>query len=302
MKLIAISDVHATSNSPRGRIGDQLEDFSEKMSFVFSYAKKINAPIICAGDLFDRPRDILALFKFLSITSKYPEVKFFSVYGQHDMYFRNKSVPTNIGLLSRSGVVNELDKPYVFKNDNKKIKLYGCNWNETAICPSSKNINILSIHASIYHEELYPGQKLTGPNKFMKENSGYDFIICGDIHRSFISRSKYGIIANTGPMMRLEATDYCMKHKPHFIIFDIENKTVKKKFIPCKNGIKVLNPGVKTKKKETQHFSLKEIFNDKKEINRVDISHIIDRLLNNSKNKDGIKEVLSKVAAEVGNE
>lgn len=299
MKLICLSDIHGTSRIPRGRLGNPLDDFTSKLKFIFKLSKKLNdAPIIASGDLFDSPRDIIALFKFLSVTVKYPNTSFFTVYGQHDMYFRNKKVVTNLGILERSGVITILNKkPYKLREKIKENNLYGCGWKDKV--PKIKDgtaFNILSIHAPIYSEPIFPGQILQKPNSWMKKNKGWDLVVSADIHRSFIKTTSSGIILNTGPIMRLETSKYCMKHKPHLIVFDTETKEAERIFIPCKSSEEVLNRSVTIKNKEVN--SIENIFGNSDEVQEVKIYDVIEKLLRNSKNSKGIREVLCSLSNE----
>lgn len=288
MKFILISDFHFTSKKSRSRIDNILLSSKIKFDYILKKTNKINASIIFAGDLFNSPRDINGLFAFLSILYKYSNVKLFTIWGQHDQYGRNNKVPTNIGILKKSNIIKILNnKPH--KIDN--INLYGCSWNEKI--PKIKNnssVNILSIHASISTIGLWSKHKYIKAKHLLKEN--YDLILCGDIHRDFIYKKDNQIICNTGPIMRLEANQFNLKHNPKFYIYDTKTKKLETKYIPCKSSIEVLKKE-HLKISNDNNLSLIDdiqINIDRKEIN---VNNIIDELISKSDNKKEIKNIIS---------
>lgn len=294
MKLIGLSDPHMTSKTPRGRIGNVLKDAKKKFLYIFKYAKKINAHILIAGDLFNTPRDILALFVLLSITSRFPEVKLFAVYGQHDMYMRNKDVLTNLGILSRSGVLKILSEfPKRFIDEG--VNIYGTSWNGDIPEPITFNkTNILVIHAPLYERELFPGHKFTNVMSFIKKNNKFDFILAGDIHRRFKAGYKSTVIANTGPMMRLEASEYMFKHRPNFIVYDTDKKSVETIFIPSKDSLDVLSESAQKEVIRGNYTGISNAIINEGEINDINILMVVKELIEASKNK-GVAKVLSNI-------
>jgi DNA repair exonuclease SbcCD nuclease subunit len=303
MKFIAISDIHGTSKTPRSRLGNPLLDFYNKMEWVFKLSSKLNdTPIICAGDVFDSPRDILALYRFITLKQKYRKTLFFTVYGQHDLYFRNKELVTNLGILFKAGLIILLDKfPYTFhytEKHKKDIDLYGCNWGEEVPRVEDKSkINILSIHAPIYTEPLFPKHEFTKVKKWQKKNKDFDFVICGDIHRSFVATRKEQIICNTGPIMRLESSEYMMKHRPMVFVYNTEKEIVEKKYIPCTPSEEVLDPNVKTINEHK--IDLGDSFNFDRPTNKTNIIEIIQQLI---KTKASDEKQILKILSEISGE
>jgi len=305
MKLIGISDPHGTSRIPRGRLGNPLSDFRSKMRFVFKLASELdNAPIICAGDLFNSPRDILALFKFLSITMRFPDVPFYTVYGQHDMYMRNKKVINNLAILARSGVIELLgSKPIKCGN----CFLYGCNWGDKFPVPKhfrrDPYRNVLAAHAPITRQSLFPGHKFKETTGWIdKFGNLFDFIVMGDIHRASThyyntKTKKTGVFVNTGPMMRLEVTDYMKEHKPHVVVYDSTDRNFEVIHIPVAKSRDVLNFGIH--EEIVTEETLGDLYISTKQIEEINILRVIEMLLMKAKNKRGIKGVLAEVAKEI---
>jgi hypothetical protein len=300
MKIIGISDPHGTSRATKNRISDPQMDFKNKMKYIFEYASNINAIVVCSGDLFNTPRDYSILFEFLSITNQYPNVKFFTVFGQHDMFMRNKEVLNNLSILSKAKVITLLSRIPV---KLKKVHLYGCNWGDAFPKPKhSKNIvNILSIHASITEKQLFPNQKFHRVKSWLKKYGLFDFIILGDIHVAFsknftMPNSNTGTIINTGPIMRLEANEYNKTHEPHFYVWDSTTRESKKVYIPVLPVDRVLN-FEKTIKEEDN--GIVDLSINTSKLSEMNILSILKSLLSRLDNSDGVRTVLNKVIEEV---
>ena len=70
MKLILLSDVHLSSKTPIGRLDDYRKTCLRKFEYVLKYAQKLNAQIVQAGDLFDKPRDWFILLDLIKLLMK----------------------------------------------------------------------------------------------------------------------------------------------------------------------------------------------------------------------------------------
>lgn len=274
------------------------------MRFVFKLASDLGAAIICAGDVFNTSRDILALFKFLSVTMRFPDVPFYTVYGQHDSYMRNKKVINNLAILARSGVIKLLGSKPIKYGD---CFLYGCNWGDKF--PTPKHFrrdpyrNVLAAHAPITRQSLFPGHKFKETMGWIDKHCNlFDFIVMGDIHRSSFhyyntKNKKIGVFANTGPMMRLEVTKYMKTHKPKVVVYDSTNRTFEVIEIPVAPARDVLNFGVH--EEIVTDETLGDLYISTKQIEEVNILKVIEMLLMKAKNKKGIKSVLSEIANEI---
>lgn len=261
MKYICLSDVHLSSKTPIGRLDDYRKTCLRKFEYVLKYAQKIGANILQAGDLFDKPRDWFILLDLISLLKKYPDVKLYCVYGQHDTYMysvENRNY-TSMGVLVKNGLVKLLTeepltqhlndtKPYP-KTGLSSIPLTTNTYNFYGVSfhpdleipkPTGKN-NILVAHATISDIALYPGQAYYDAKKFLKDYKNFDLILCADIHRQFYFKDGTRHIINTGPMMRKEASHYNFSHEPCFYVYDTVTKKVSRGKIPCEPAKKVLS-------------------------------------------------------------
>jgi len=243
MKLILLSDGHLSAKTPIARLDDYRKTCLRKFEYVLKYAQKLNAMILQAGDLFDKPRDWFILLDVIDLLKKYHDVKIACVYGQHDtyMYSVENREYTSMGVLVKNGLVQTLwDRPLATWG----VCLYGVSFNPDLQIPTpidKKATNILVIHGSISDQALWPGQQYYPANKFLQDYKAYDLILCADIHRHFWFIDKGRYLVNTGPMMRKEASYYNFSHEPCFYVYDTETKKISRGKIPCEPAKKVLS-------------------------------------------------------------
>lgn len=216
MKLMALSDPHLLWHTPAARLDDAHAAALEKFEFVVASANELDARLLVAGDLFDKPRSWYLLPEVISIVKKlvYPII---CVFGQHDQYMYSKSTrqSTNLGLLSSMGLVQVPD-PFVTVNG---VKIWGASFGEDVPRPDTKrHKHILVIHESICNEN--PGCSYLDASQFAKDNSDYDLIVCGDIHRKFKVDIKGTTILNSGPLVRKDAIEYNFSHKPGYWLIE----------------------------------------------------------------------------------
>jgi len=243
MKLVLLSDVHASSQQPIARKDKYLQSCMSKLHYVYKFAKKRKAHVLQTGDLFDRTRDWLLLTFMMDLFKKYKGVKTYAVEGQHDKYLRVDGSPaTTIGILVNIGYIKIVKSTLLSK---KHVCLYGAGWNQKLppvnplVLPH--DYNILITHAPIAVDRV-KGVSVIGAKTYLKKHvDRFDLILCGDIHRSFNLKLGKTTIINTGPMMRKEATKYNFTHKPHFYLLDTKTRELTKKYIPVEDADEVLS-------------------------------------------------------------
>jgi DNA repair exonuclease SbcCD nuclease subunit len=244
-KFALISDLHITWDTPVGRKDNFVGTQERKLDSVFSYCSKNMLPLLCAADVFDSPRSWRAYDMFLSILNRYPGVQFYSIAGQHDIYYRSSDVESvSLKLLAKSG------KLQLLSSEPTKIGdafVYGVNYIDEEI-PTPKDIqatNILVIHRMITDRPLWANQQdFTDAAWFLsKYGRGYSVILCGDAHRKFlIQNSTTGkVICNTGPLLRAEASEEMFLHEPCFYVWDSETMKIEEIEIPHEDADKVLS-------------------------------------------------------------
>lgn len=232
MKIALISDPHMCWNKPIGRVDDVWLTSIRKMELILNYCTEHELPLLIAGDLTDKPRSWLVLPNIIDLFRRYRKaVKAYAVFGQHDAYMRESRSSTILGSLINARLVSLLGGVPRILNSFKRITkqenifVYGCSWGDVVPDPKKtvgKGQNILVIHAPISHDEDHT----TEAKLFMKDHRGYDLVLCGDIHKSFELKFGDKWIVNTGPMMRMAATEDMFKHHPHFLVWDSDEHSI----------------------------------------------------------------------------
>ncbi len=237
MNFVLLSDLELRATNPICRLDDAKKTQMEKLDWIFKYAEAIDAPVIVAGDFFDTPRSWYVPVEMLILLKKYSRVQVYTVYGQHDMYYYSEKTKsaTSLGFLIEAGYVTLLGSEGIVVGDEDigglvdgpegaiwadyEWEWYGCSFGQPVPKPTSNTPNMkkgLAIHAPIAKKALWPGQKYMDARAFLIKHSYYDLILCGDIHRTFQVKVDGRYIVNPGPMLRADADEYMMSHKPQF--------------------------------------------------------------------------------------
>lgn len=304
MKIVMISDLHLLAEQPQSRLDNAVEAQQEKFSFVLKYCFDNECILLCAADVFDKPRSWVLLPRIIDLLNKY-RVDFFTVFGGkgHDTYLYSDvgRESTNLGILEKSGLINILkEEPYgeVLGRKNKFLQIYGCSYGEEIPKVKEKSfLSILVIHAPISDQGVGIGDYINA-RKFLKMNKDYKIILCGDIHRKFLIEFNGRYIINTGPMFRKEATEYNFQHKPGFYVFDTEEFIFDWIEIPHKKAEKVLSRDhinkVKNRDKLMERFNFKLKEGNEEGVTFFDNLSIIMNQIRINKN---IKKILSEVVS-----
>lgn len=299
MKLVLLSDCHLSATNPIGRLDDILETSLRKMEFVLNYAEENKATILQAADFLDTSRSWTLHSKLLALFNKHKRVKIYLIYGQHDMYMRSEEskYATSLGAFIEAGYLDILsDNPIQIGG----MDVYGCSYGkEIPKVVSTRNFNVLVIHADIGDKPLYAGHKFTHAEKFLEKNKDYDLILTGDIHQKFLFRIKDRYIINTGPMVRLEATKYNIRHIPCFAVFDSNIDKIKWVEIPHEDYEEVFSRKHIEDKNRNENV-LNEFIDKIKNANfqSVDFFSNLEKYLKENKVSkevvDSIKSIISK--------
>lgn len=246
MKVALLSDPHITWDKPAGRLDNVEETTMGKMEFVLDYCAEEGLSLLIAGDLTSKPRSWIMLPKIINLFRRYGDgLEVYAVYGQHDAYMRESRDSTILGTLIGSKLIGFLGRVPRLLNDFNKLKVreykvfvYGCSWEDRVPIPKVRDWakNILVVHGRIGEGSSAE----VSPEAFLKEYSGYDLILCGDIHKSFVFHNKDRHIVNTGPMFRGEVTSDMFSHNPHLLVWNAKADVIKRVSIPHKLSTEVL--------------------------------------------------------------
>jgi DNA repair exonuclease SbcCD nuclease subunit len=256
MLFVLLSDVHASSKNPVARTDSLLLAFIKKFRFILDYATKRNAVILQAGDLFNTPRDWHILFTMFDLLDEYPNIKLYTIMGQHDSYMRAKITesPTTIGALAKTEYVQVLgNRPVRLKKEG--IYIYGAGWGQRVPKPKGEQ-NILVIHRNI-SMPMKANFEYTEATDFIKKHSDYDLILAGDVHHQFVHTTDNTTIVNTGPILRRDGDDYNFSHRPSFFVWNSKYYSLEKIQIPHEPSQRVMRKVLLTPegKDEDEAFS-----------------------------------------------
>lgn len=228
MKFLLTGDWHFTTKSPENRLDDYWTTIQNKVNEIFEIANDYNVKaILQPGDLFDSAYVSYAVSGYLGSKISNFVGDFISVPGQHDLRFHNsENHNTPFHMLWKSSLVN---KPFM-EYPEENIAIYGAGWGEDI--PSIKDdrcLNILLTHRMIIRDEkgkLWDGQEDYSLADGLLQKTGFDLIVSGDNHQSFMSKTKKGRLVNCGSLLR--STIAQKDHKPVVYIFDTMNCAVEK--------------------------------------------------------------------------
>lgn len=252
-KLISLGDIHLIGSNPINRKDNLTDTQWEKIDNVFSSAEDLKADILIAGDIFDSSNNYSVVNRLASLLYIYKKkgVNVFGVFGQHDLKYRNPK-DTNFQILVNSGLINLLGSSPIA---GEGFRVFGASWMDNIPKPSSDWINLLVIHAPISPSKLFHGHNYTSIKSFVEDNPAYSLIICGDVHRTFMEEHKGVLVMNSGPLVRKEADEYNMIHKPGFFFIDMEDVSIKFREVDHRPAKEVLSRdrSAEKKRKELVH-------------------------------------------------
>lgn len=258
MRFILISDIHAKYKNSIGRTDDIGLAFETKLEYVFKYAQKHKCAILQAGDLNDKARNWDVLDFLIYLLRKY-SVDMFCVYGQHDLYMRRdpNDSPSVLSILQKTNLVHILGAD---QTGYDGVDLYGASWGDEIPLPEKTDKKkILVLHAPISKRKEYPGHDYTSPKYFLDKYHYFDLVLVGDVHKKIYCKHEDRFLVNTGPLLRVEATKYNMRHRPCFYIYNHKKHTITKKIIPHKPSKEILTREHISKKnistKELEQFA-----------------------------------------------
>jgi DNA repair exonuclease SbcCD nuclease subunit len=252
-KLISLGDIHLLGVNPANRKDDLTGTQWKKIHELFAFAKAKEADVLVAGDFSDSSNNYSILNKLAEILRAYKDlgVNVFAVFGQHDLKYRNQK-DTNLQILINSGLINLLGSKPV---EGEGFRVYGASWQDEIPKPSSGWINLLVIHAPISPSSLFHGHNYISIKDFVNDHPEFSLIICGDVHRTFMEEHNGVLVMNSGPLVRKEASEYNMIHKPGHFFIDMEDVSIKFIEVNHRPGKEVLSmdKSAERRRKELVH-------------------------------------------------
>lgn len=300
MKFVCLSDIHLTAENPVARLDDLVEAQFKKLEWVLNFAKKENAAILQAGDIFDKPRSWMLLPIVIDLLKKY-NVDIYCVHGQHDdyMYSTETKERTNLGILEKVGLIHPLSEEPTTIRDTV---VYGANFGQNLVDIKRSAFTVGVIHTSVSNTALWPGHRFTPADEFLARHPYYDFILVGDIHRQFEVIDGKRRLVNTGPMLRSEATEYNFDHFPSVFLLDTDNPEKSKwECVPHSLAVDVLSRDHIERKTEAEGMLDEFVASLKEGANQVEGVSFIENLIKFIKDNSVERQVSDLLARFIEN-
>jgi len=304
MKIAGISDNHLVWEKPAGRLDDIVKTEWEKMDFIYQYCVDHEIKyLLGAGDMFDIKRSWGLLSVATDFFMKWRlYVETCLVMGQHDTYFHSITEKSTIfGVLKSSNLIIQLNKNPLSIGSGE-IYLYGASWGEPVPKVHTKGrVNILVIHAPILTKKLWKDQtEYIDARQFMADHP-FDWILCGDVHQYFhFAETLYNrSICNSGPMLRLEASQLMINHSPGFFVFDTDTRRVDWIQIPHKPASEVLTREHLERKAYRKELLDKFVDSIEGDFKSVKFEDNFRKYLEQNEVRDGVKQILIETNPEM---
>lgn len=234
---IITGDIHLREDQPVCRTDDFFAAQTRKLKWLSELQQQHNCPILDAGDLFHHWKPSPALLRYA--INNLPD-GMVTVPGNHDLPSHSMELYEKSGLavLEASGKVEVLfGKP----SGIKEALFHPFPWGADIISLDSDYLrkdvrNIALCHVMTYQgRKPFPGCKDPGAGALLRNTKGYDLIITGHNHTSFVIEDEGRLLVNPGSLMRSTAAQ--TDHKPRVYLYYAEDNTVEPVFVPIEEGV-----------------------------------------------------------------
>ena len=256
MKILACPDIHFRDNKPINRKDKSyVTTMAGKLGQIFGIATGNEVDVICMpGDIFNtyKANDFLkqTLARMIVDFGYYGNVV--AVFGQHDLRYHSKdrsNIPLTV--LDKAGVIEILDDAGYTESKYGEVDWYGSSWEEPIpMILRDDAFNVWVTHRMIINnEKLWDEQEDYELSNILLKTTGFDLIISGDNHHSFISQTSKGkCLINCGSLMRTNIDQG--DHHPHVVVFDTDTRSYEVFKLKVEPFEDVMDMSVAVKKKE----------------------------------------------------
>jgi DNA repair exonuclease SbcCD nuclease subunit len=238
VSAILAADIHLRDSVPECRTDDFMKAQTRKHNFLKALQEKHNAPVLLAGDLFHhwKPRPFLIGYALRVLARSV-----IGIPGQHDLpaHSLERIEESGIYVLAQSGAIELLspdrDLTTVIRGYHYDSDVIGFPWGvELAGTKREKDVcKIALVHHLVYQGKVpFPGaEKCGGTAKLIiKQMPGFNLIVTGDNHQTFVERVGNTVLVNPGSFMRTTAAQ--ADHKPCVFLWDEKTNEVEQVFLP----------------------------------------------------------------------
>lgn len=224
---IFFSDLHLSLTPPVCR---QDKDWLAVQAGYLEQVKALagSAPIICAGDIFDRWNAPAELIHFA--LEHLPD-GLICVPGQHDLPNHRTDLMhrSAYGVLKASKKIEDLSDQEWLIPLGHKIILYGFGWEQEIIPPS--NPSTAPFHIAVVHRYVWTEQKCypdappaNHVNAMRKALKGYHAAFFGDNHKGFAAQAGNCQLVNCGGFIRRKSDE--VRYRPRAWVLEADGSII----------------------------------------------------------------------------
>ncbi len=239
MKLLAFGDIHYKGTAPVMRKEGYGDQILHKINLMQKLARKLEAKIICTGDLFDKKYGVTFTEVYEMMDTIDESLGWYTVLGNHDIQAYNQMIKTQpIGLLMKSKKIILLGKDPIEFDDGTFLTGEGFHTNynipETfarAVTDPECRYHIHVTHGMITEKSM-PWDTIMAED--VENVLQCDMLLNGHYHKPY----QYGErIFNIGSLARTAKEKNYLNKTPKALMVHTGSKEAKWIDIPCEEDV-----------------------------------------------------------------
>lgn len=231
---ILVGDMHLSDQTPICRTDDFVKARNRKVKFVKRLQDKYKIPVIQPGDVFDHWKPSPELLRWAIETCP----TMLSIPGQHDLpnHAFAEYNRSGHGVLEAAGKIQLVAGLY----KRQGFTVTGFPW-ASPLEPLEGHTDDCRAVA-VAHYFTYMGKKpfpgITTPHmasSVLRKLAGFDLVLTGDNHQSFVYEHEGRVLVNPGSMLRTTASQE--NHEPCIYLWDAKTNGIEKVLLPFEKGV-----------------------------------------------------------------
>lgn len=297
VSAIITADIHLREDQPICRTDDYWQAQLTNILHLASEAKKYQCPILDAGDLFHRWK--ASPFLLSTVINVFSGVSIYTVPGNHDLPQHNFDLleKSSLAVLQSAKITHVLNTGSTKPAKGLSFDLYGFPWGSIPLPIKNEGgrRGVALLHKLTWHKEKpYPDCKESNAETLLKEMKGYDLIVTGDNHSSFMVESRGRKLLNPGSMMIMTADQ--IEYIPKYFLWNAETNDISPREYPGERGdLIVSREHIKSTEKASKRIDsfVRRLANDK-ELS-LSFEANMERFLSANKVDPSIKQIIHEV-------
>jgi len=234
-RIVIGSDLHLRDDVPACRKDDYFEAQRKKLEYIRNLCDSLSAPLIVAGDIFDAWKSSPYLISFA--IQNLP-LSTYVIPGQHDL------PQHNLQLFSRSALFVLCKARRVKLLGRKGCEIsstwihgfgYGSGGEAWKVKPVKGVRRVGVFHFLTFYKEKPPIPRIQSAQSVLRRYKGFDLIVVGDNHESYMVEEGGRIILSPGAMMRMAKNEE--ERKPHVYVWDVKENSIERKDLPIEKDV-----------------------------------------------------------------